>query len=358
MCEFIDSRNETSVSQLKPVHTRLSLTCLLPWLLGLTVLGGCTTFTPSFTSPWNQRPDVQQFIDEVSVKDNFNRDQLNLVFADVQSDPAVLAAITKPAEGKPWVKYHAIFIQPKKIAEGREFWNTYADDLQRAEKIYGVSPSVIIAILDVETEFGKHCGNYNTLNALSTLAFDYPPRSDFFKQELEQYLLLCREQHFDPKTLKASYAGALGLPQFMPSSYRQYAIDFDQHGQADLISNPHDAIGSIANYLKMKGWHTSEPVAMRAIVQGNNYLEATRPGKQPTLTVAELRRYGIRPEHPLPENTLAKFIPFEGANSTEYWLTFHNFYVITRYNNSILYAMAAHQLGQAIKASRQTAMPT
>jgi membrane-bound lytic murein transglycosylase B len=352
MYEFINSCNKISVIQLKSFPTRLSFTRLLPWLLVLTVLGGCASFSTPFTSPWSQRPDVQQFIDEVSVRDNFNRDQLNLIFADVHSDPAVIAAITKPAEGKPWVQYRTIFIQPTRIAEGREFWNTYADDLQRAEKIYGVPPSVIVAILGVETVFGQHDGDYNTLNSLSTLAFDYPPRSKFFKQELEQYLLLCREQRFDPKVLKASYAGALGLPQFMPSSYRQYAVDFDKHGQVDLLNNPHDAIGSIANYLKMKGWHAGEPVAMRAIVQGNNYLEATRPGKKPTLTVAELRRYGIRPEHSLPENTLVKFIPFEGANSTEYWLTFHNFYVITRYNTSILYTMAAHQLGQAIKVSR------
>jgi membrane-bound lytic murein transglycosylase B len=209
----------------------------------------------------------------------------------------------------------------------------------------------VVAIIGVETRYGKNQGTYKVMESLSSLAFEYPPRAEFFKSELEQYLLLCREQQFNPLDLKGSYAGAMGLPQFISSSYRHYAVDFAGHGHADLLTSPTDAIGSVANYFKMHGWKKNQPVAFHASVSGKDYslLLADRKNPKPIHPANTLQHYGISFKEKLPEGSLVALVELEQPHKSEYWLALDNFYVITRYNHSSLYAMAVYQLSEQIK---------
>lgn len=306
----------------------------------------CYTLT-ACSSQFSQHPDVQQFINHVATKDNLNRDQLVQTFNTVKPDPTVIKIMTKPLEGKPWPGYRKVFVTPTKIRKGAEFWEEYAKTLQRAEKQFGVPSRVMVAILGVETQYGEHQGNFKVLDTLSTLAFYYPPRSRYFKYELEQYLLLTNQQDLGTTTIRGSYAGAIGQPQFMPSSYRTYAVDFSGQGKIDLINNPVDAIGSIGNYLQKKGWQRGQPIAMRAIVKGDAYQSLPTMNK-PTMTLKQLAKYGIKPSQPLPPNTKVMFMNFWNGKETEHWLGFENFAVIMRYNSSRLYALAVDQLGVEI----------
>lgn len=306
----------------------------------------CYTLT-ACSSQYSNREDVQQFINKVSTKDNFDRHELAQLFNTVKTDPVVLKTMTRPSEAKPWASYRKIFLTQKKIVGGAEFWDQHADTLRRAEKQFGVPSRVMVAILGVETQYGQHQGNFKVFNTLSTLGFDYPPRAKYFRYELEQYLLLTRQQGFPVLQLEGSYAGALGEPQFMPSSYRDYAIDYSGDGKADLFNNSDDAIGSIGNYLQRKGWQRGQPITMRANVTGHAYTSLPSTTK-PTMTLKELARYGITPVKPMPENTKAIFMAFDNGNEIEYWLGFENFAVIMRYNTSRMYALAVDQLGVKI----------
>jgi membrane-bound lytic murein transglycosylase B len=221
-----------------------------------------------------------------------------------------------------------------------------------AEKVYGVAPQIIVAIIGVETRYGGNTGKYAVLDALSTLAFDYPPRAKFFRGELEQYLLLAREEHIDLLNTKGSYAGAMGYGQFIPSSYQRYAVDFDQDGKRDLWDSPMDIIGSVANYLHVNGWTPGAKVADRASVTGNRFKGVIEKGLKPEMTVKQLKSEGITPVKPLPADTLAALISLDQKSGPEYWLGLNNFYVITRYNHSPLYAMAVYQLSEEIRQAR------
>ncbi len=212
-------------------------------------------------------PGIPEFINEMVVKHQFKRDELVRVFDEAQHRQDVIDAMNRPSTLKPWVEYRAAFIDQKRIDGGMKFWLKYADTLERAEKLYGVPQEIIIAIIGVETLYGRNAGNYRTLDALTTLTFDYPRRVEFFRSELEHYLLLAREQKFDMLSIRASYAGAMGIPQFMPSSYRKHAVDFNGDGKIDLLNSAEDAIGSVANYLRQYGWKPGELVAMRAKVE-------------------------------------------------------------------------------------------
>lgn len=306
----------------------------------------CYTLT-GCSSQFSNRDDVQQFINHVSAKDGFDRQELTQLFNTVKPDPVVIKTMTKPSEAKPWAGYRKIFLTQKKIVGGAEFWNQHADTLTRAEKQFGVPKRVMVAILGVETQYGEHQGNFKVFNTLSTLGFDYPKRGEYFRYELEQYLLLTRQQGFPVLQLEGSYAGALGEPQFMPSSYRDYAIDYSGNGKADLFTNSDDAIGSIGNYLQRKGWQRGGLITMRANVKGHDYMSLPSTTK-PTMTLKELARYGITPVKPLPENTKAMFMAYDNGNEIEYWLGFENFAVIMRYNTSRMYALAVDQLGTEI----------
>ena len=297
-----------------------------------------------------ERKDVRLFIDEMSKKHGFSIDELDSIFKKVKFSDSVIETMSRPAETLPWHKYRPIFLGSARIRLGVEFWRKHRESLRRAEVQFGVPAEVLVAIIGVETRYGKAMGKYAVINALSTLAFNYPKRGDFFRSELEQYLLLTKEQGFDPLALRGSYAGAMGIPQFISSSYRNYAIDFDHDGVIDIWNSMDDAIGSIGNYFKQHGWQTGGRVAIPAIVKGDRYKQLLTDDLKPLYTSAELRRYDIMTSMSLSPDTMAKLFVLEDMNSNEYWLGFENFYVITRYNNSPLYAMAVYQLADAIKS--------
>jgi membrane-bound lytic murein transglycosylase B len=207
----------------------------------------------------------------------------------------------------------------------------------------------------VETRYGGNTGRHRVIDALSTLAFDYPPRSKFFRGELEQYLILAREEDIDQLTAKGSYAGAMGYGQFIPSSYRNFAIDFDADGKRDLWNSPADIIGSVANYMKVHGWTLGTTVATRATVSGDAYQAVLKQGLKPHTRIGELRHAGIEPQTTVPDDSLAALIELQYADGPGYWLGLNNFYVITRYNHSPLYAMAVYQLSEEIRQAREQA---
>jgi membrane-bound lytic murein transglycosylase B len=246
--------------------------------------------------PFGRRTDVQNFIREMTARHGFNPAQLQALFDRVQTRPDIIAAMTRPAEAKPWHEYRAIFINARRIQGGVEFWRTHAATLARAGQVYGVPPEIVVAIIGVETQYGGNLGKHRVLEALATLAFDYPRRADFFRQELEAFLLLTRAEGVDPLALRGSYAGAMGWGQFMPTSYLNYAVDFDGDGHRNLWVNPRDAIGSVANYFRQHGWRPGDPVTVPARVSGSVYpaLVARRVAP-PADSVASLRAQGVTP---------------------------------------------------------------
>ncbi len=299
------------------------------------------------------RPELRSFLDEMVSRHNFQRTELAALFNQATLRPDIIEAISRPAEAKPWYEYRDIFLTSGRIQGGVEFWDEHAADLAHAENIYGVPAEIIVAIIGVETRYGKNTGSYRVLDALSTLAFDYPPRSDFFRNELEQYLLLTREEKIPPLSLTGSYAGAMGLPQFIPSSFRSYAVDFDGDGRRDLWGNASDAIGSVAHYFTEHGWQARKAVASRAEVSGERYPSLLGNDLKPVLSMAQLRERGVRVSDLVPMDSLGSLLQFETESGMEYWVGLQNFYVITRYNHSPLYAMAVYQLSQQIRAKRQ-----
>jgi membrane-bound lytic murein transglycosylase B len=294
-------------------------------------------------------PGIPAFIDEMVAKHKFKREELQLAFNLAEYRADVVESITKPAILKPWVEYRPNFINPQRIEGGVQYWKKYAAALKRAEQQYGVPQEIIVGVIGVETLYGRNAGRYRALDALTTLAFDYPRRADFFREELTQYLLLAREQGFDLMSIQGSYAGALGIPQFMPSSYRRYAVDFNGNGKIDLMLEPEDAIGSVANYLKQYGWRSGEPVALLSQIDDEKRLGA----------VGDVRPYiawrdvGVLPlNKPDGELPPAWLLDFTVESGKEYWLVFNNFNVIMRYNNSNYYAMSVYQLAEAVRRAK------
>jgi membrane-bound lytic murein transglycosylase B len=290
-------------------------------------------------------PGIPEFINEMVAKHQFKRDELVQVFVEAQHRQDVIDAMNMPSTLKPWQEYRASFINSKRIDGGMKFWLKHVDALERAEKLYGVPQEIIIAIIGVETLYGRHAGNYRTLDALTTLTFDYPRRVEFFRNELEQYLLLAREQSFDMLSIRASYAGALGIPQFMPSSYRKNAVDFNGDGVIDLMKGPEDAIGSVANYLRQYGWKPGEPVAVRATVDN-----VTRPNDVGAArSLVAWGGLGVTPQSEVGEGFYAYLLDFTLPEGKEFWFGFNNFAVITTYNNSSYYAMSVYQLAAELR---------
>ena len=300
-----------------------------------------------------QRDDVRAFIDEMVERHDFRRGDLQALFAGVRQQTRVLEVIQRPAEGKPWYQYRPIFLNPARIRQGAEFWAEHRALLEKAEATYGVPPEYIVAIIGVETFYGRHTGGFPVLDTLATLGFDYPPRARFFRSELEHFLLLTREEGLNPRGLEGSYAGAMGKSQFISSSYRNYAVDFDGDGTRDLWGSPADAIGSVANYFKRHGWQAGEPVTLPARVEEAVAAPFAEQGMKPSFTLAELTAAGVQPLRPLTYDDSVALIALEGEEFPEYWLGLGNFYVITRYNHSPLYAMAVHQLAQEIRRAYQ-----
>lgn len=295
-------------------------------------------------------PAAQAFSARMQSEHGFAKEQLEDWLDAAQKQQKIIDAISRPAEKTlDWKAYRNIFLKPDRIEGGKAFIDQHRDVFARAEADPGLSRYVAAAIIGVETRYGQHRGNYRVLDALATLAFDYPPRSSFFSRELEQYLLLTREQGFDPLALQGSYAGAMGYGQFISSSYRAYAIDFDGDGVADILDNPVDAIGSVANYFARHGWKPGQPVAEPVPVTASQASMADDSLK-PKRTLGQFRQAGIQVDNDLPDSAPARLLRLEGEAGTEYWLTYHNFYVITRYNHSSLYAMAVLQLSGEIQA--------
>ena len=303
---------------------------------------------------YETNPAALALVDELVSEEGFDRDQLLRVFADAERQQSILEAIARPAEKtKPWYEYRAIFLTEKREKEGLAFFAEHAETLARAEETYGVPAEIIVAIIGVETLYGRITGSYRVIDALSTLAFDYPKRSPFFTKELKSYLMLTREQGFDPLTLKGSYAGAMGYGQFMPSSYLSYAVDFDGEEVIDIWNNPVDAIGSVANYFKRHGWRTDAQVVSAADAAADapqDWFVSSRKDLKPVRTVAQFAEAGIVPRAETDPAAMATAMKFELEDGYEYWLGLHNFYVITRYNHSAMYAMSVYQLSQRIGA--------
>ncbi len=304
-------------------------------------------------SQFSERPSVQQFIQDMVEKYQFSRQELEQIFAEVKPNAKVLKLIAKPAEKKPWYFYQQLFVSDKHVRQGTAFWNQHTRVLNEAQQIYGVPASVIVAIIGIETNYGENRGEFSTLDALSTLAFDYPRRAAFFRGELVQLFLLSRELGVDPIVFRGSYAGAIGYPQFMPSSYRQYAVDFNGNKQADLLNDPVDAMGSVGNYLHQKGWQPHQPIAVRAKMKGSQYAQLEDKAAK-IKTIKQFAQYGVYPVVPFPADKRAGLLRLDGEHGSEYWLVFRNFYVIKAYNSSALYAMAVFQLSNLLEQRRRS----
>ena len=298
------------------------------------------------------RPEVDTFVRDFAERHRWKESELKRVFAKAQRLEPVLEAIARPAERvKAWDEYRTILITERRIAEGVEFWKKYRNTLERAERKYGVPPQYVVAIIGVETFYGRNTGNWRVVDALTTLAFDYPPRAGFFRSELESYLLMAREAGLDVFSVRGSYAGAIGIPQFMPSSARRYAVDFDGNGRIDLQKSRSDAIGSVANFLKVHGWQRDADVLVEARVNGEAWRAFVSGRFEPKHSMAELRAAGI--EFDSPEPAGASGVLVELANTaerpSEWRIGLRNFYVITRYNRSALYAAAVSDLARELK---------
>lgn len=325
-----------------------------PAVIGLLFI--LTTIPPLAWADIADRSDVRNFVASMVKKHGFSKKSLLKSFRKVEINQKIINAITRPAEAKPWHKYRPIFITEKRIEGGVEFWKKHDATLSRAYKEYGVDPEIIVAIIGVESLYGKHKGRYSVLESLSTLAFNYPKRSKFFKSELEHFLLLAREEKMDPLKLKGSYAGAMGKPQFISSSFRNYAVDFDNDGKRDLWDNSVDVIGSVANYFARHKWRKDQPVAAKATVNGKGYKKLVKKGIRPRTKLGDMLKKGISIEEDFPRDEKAALIELELKKGLEHWVGMNNFYVITRYNHSELYAMAVYQLSKAIKERREVSV--
>ena len=301
-----------------------------------------------------ERDDIAAFVAQMHEEHGLDADSVRQVLAQAEIKQAILDAISKPAERTlKWFEYRPIFVTEKRISKGKEFWQAHLGTLAGISEEYGVAPEILVAIVGVETYYGKIMGSYRVLDALGTLAFEYPPRADFFRKQLVEFLILSGESGVDPVAATGSYAGAMGAPQFIPSSFRAYAVDQDKDERIDLWGNWHDILASVANYFNAHGWKNGEEIAVRATRNGESI-----PGSRDLVmdtTVGALRAAGWEFETAMPAETPAMAIKLQGNSSPEYWVGFNNFRVITRYNHSVMYAMAVNQLAQEVAHRTQLA---
>ena len=300
--------------------------------------------------------DAQRtFAERVAREHGLERDRVQGLLDDAQHRDAIVEAISSPAEALPWHRYRGIFVTEARAQEGARFHARHAETLERVAAEYGVDPVIITAILGIETRYGEHRGEHRVLDALVTLGFGYPPRASFFRDELEEFLVLAEAEGLDPRTVRGSYAGAMGIPQFIASSYRHYAVDGSGDGRRDLLNSVPDAIASVANYLSEHGWQEDTPIAaparLSAEAESDRFLA---DGMRLNTTVGALREAGIEPRADYPDEAAALLLELEGDDGTEYWVGRRNFRVITRYNHSPLYALAAVQLADAIEAAAES----
>lgn len=319
--------------------------------LGFTALLLCFfSFAIYADAAFTKRKDVQLFINQMVKQYHFNARELTATLNQVKLQPQIIESMEKPYEKKNWDVYRDLFLTPARLKGGLDYWAANSKTLEKAQKQYGVPAEIIVAILGVETLYGEKQGENRVLDALATLAFDYPKRSRYFKHELKEYLLLCREHNVPATKYKGSYAGAIGQPQFMPSSYRNFAVDFHNKGQRDLVTNNDDSIASIANYFKAHGWQTNAGVAQHARLVGTGYKSIQMNPRNANYYYQQLTSNGIRPvtaahNHP----SRAGLIELATAKGNEYWIAYPNFFVITRYNSSPQYALVVYLLSQQLK---------
>jgi membrane-bound lytic murein transglycosylase B len=303
------------------------------------------------------RADVESFIGELVSRHAFDAGELREVFSRAQREDAVLEAMrAQPKQADSWEAYRQLFVNDRHVRAGLEFWREHRAALARAQRQYGVPAEIIVAIIGIETFYGRNTGRWRVIDALATLAFDYPPRAPFFRGELENYLLFARDLQLDVFSVKGSYAGAIGIPQFMPGSYLRYAVDFDGDGRIDLRANAVDAVGSVANFLLRHGWKRGEPVQRPARVYGNGHEALLASGVQPRHTLEELRASGVEVQGgPLPADTRGVLLRLQTPERpTDFRVGLHNFYVLTRYNRSVFYALSVSDLAQQLRAARRS----
>lgn len=322
---------------------------------------GGTTQSEEFAN-FVQWREVDAFIDQMVAQHNFDKRQLQAVLRQTRYVSSAIQLVKPPPPGKPknWNAYRSRFVEPLRIDAGVAFWNTYANALARAEQQYGVPAEIIVAILGVETIYGRNTGNFRVMDAITTLAFAYPdtPNRDarmaYFRGELENTLLFAREANIDPFSLLGSYAGAIGLPQFMPGSIRRYAVDFDGDGKIDLRNSPVDAIGSVAHFLAEHGWRRGEPIVFPANVDDSGrWQRFIGQGLEAKFTLDELQAAGVKPAMAVPTDMRYGLVDLQnGSDPTDYWLGASNFYAITQYNRSFFYAMSVNDLSRALRTAR------
>lgn len=298
------------------------------------------------------RPEIEKFIVYMTQTHAFNPRELRAVFAKVQPSPDVTRAMGSPSTAKPWYEFKPLFVDQARINGGVKFWNENSEVLTQARMEFGVPEAIVVALLGVETRYGRNAGGFRVLDTLTTLAFDWPSRRDFFRGQLEQFLLLAREQGWDPLAIKGSFAGALGMPQFLPGSYRKYAIDYDRDGHIDLWRNPADVIGSVASYLKEFGWKDGEPVVSPARVATPEWQALLDLGLKPSLTLDQWKVRGVDSVQELPNGLSACLFSIDLAGGAEFWFGFDNFYALLQYNRSRNYAMAIVELAREIALER------
>ena len=308
----------------------------------------CVEISSNESFDYSSRDDVKEYIEEISNKHGFESNKLMKLLGSAVYQEKVVRIMNRQPEGTmTWSRYKEMMLSDSRISAGEEFIKLYKEDLNKAEDLYGVPAEIIASIIGIETRFGRITGNIRVLDSLMTLSFNYPRRSKFFKVQLEEFLLLSREEGFNPESLEGSIAGAMGYGQFMPDSYRKYAVDFDSDGVRDILTNPVDAIGSVANFLNKKGkWKPNTPIAIQANVY--NQSEPLKSSFKPYMTNNELDRLGLVASQDIPGNL--KFVPFslELEDGYEYWLGFDNYQALSRYNRSKLYVMAVFEFSQLL----------
>lgn len=313
---------------------------------------GLCAFVIANASVYADTGKLDAFTEKMVTEHGFERAEITGVLQQARKRQDIIDKISRPAERTlNWGQYRKIFLTDKRTRQGVDFWRRNEQALKRAEQEYGVPPQFIVAIIGIETFYGRITGRDRVLDALYTLGFYYPKRSKFFLSELESFFLLTREEQLNPAKPKGSYAGAMGLGQFMPSSYRAYAVDFDGDGKRDIWNNETDAIGSVGNYFARHGWKNNQPVTRKAAGVLPKHQKFVKAGMKPSVSIAELKRAGIDTGKDLPDKMLSSVIELETGAGKEYWLGLPNFYTITRYNHSNMYAMAAYQLSERIRVA-------
>jgi membrane-bound lytic murein transglycosylase B len=308
---------------------------------------------PCAAQTYADRADVKAFATEMVERHGFRQSEIERVLGGARYlDSVVTLMMPGPATQRSWQTYRANFLNPRRVEAGVAFWRRHAAVLDRAAAVYGVPPEIVVAIIGVETEYGRNTGSFRVLDALATLAFDYPRRAEFFRGELEQFLLLARESRADAASFRGSYAGAIGIPQFMPGSIRRYAVDFDGDGRLDLRASTADAIGSVANFLAQHGWLAGAEIAVPAEVSGERYRLLVDGGVETVYRADELREADVAFDEAVDADTPSVLIELESPDApSEYVVGLQNFYVLTRYNRSSFYASAVRELAAAVKAA-------